>query len=93
MAITRQTGGVFPIVPTPFKPDGAIDSASLDRLVDFDESTGVDGLTILGRLGKAQKLLGEEMLRVAERVLARASVPVVVGVSLAGLVPMADLAT
>ncbi len=35
MALTPATRGVFPIAPTPFLPNGDLDYASVDRLMDF----------------------------------------------------------
>ncbi len=40
------------IAVTPFADNGALDLDSIDRMVDFYESTGVTGLTVLGQLGK-----------------------------------------
>ena len=48
MPLTSDIGGVVPIAPTPFHPDGRIDEVSLDRMTDFFGAAGVDGLTILG---------------------------------------------
>ena len=45
MPLTSDIGGVVPIAPTPFHPDGRIDEVSLDRMTDFFGSAGVDGLT------------------------------------------------
>ncbi len=92
MKIGPETRGVYAISATPFLPDGALDLASIDRLADFYEGAGVDGLTILGILGEAPKLTGEEAQAVVARVLARAKVPVVVGVSAPGLAAMRELA-
>lgn len=92
MKIGPETRGVYAISATPFLPDGALDLASIDRLADFYEGAGVDGLTILGILGEAPKLTGEEAQAVVARVLARAKVPVVVGVSSPGLAAMRELA-
>ena len=92
MRIGPETRGVYAISATPFLPDGALDLASLDRLVDFYEGAGVDGLTILGILGEAPKLTGDEAQAVVARVLSRAKVPVVVGVSSPGLAAMRELA-
>jgi 4-hydroxy-tetrahydrodipicolinate synthase len=77
--------GVFTIAVTPFLPDGGLDLASLDSMVDFYEEKGATGLTIFGIMGEAGKLSAEESVTVVERVTARASVPVVVGVSAPGL--------
>jgi 4-hydroxy-tetrahydrodipicolinate synthase len=92
--LTESARGVFVIAATPFTGDGALDLPSLDRLVDFYLSHRVHGLTLLGIMGEAPKLTAEESLVVVRRVLARAGgrVPVVVGVSSAGLAPLAALA-
>ena len=75
--------GVWNIVPTPFTPDGAVDTASIPGLVGFVRGTGVDGMTILGVLGEAGRLGDAERTAVLETVLAAAagSIPVCVGVS------------
>jgi 4-hydroxy-tetrahydrodipicolinate synthase len=84
--------GVFAIAATPFLPDGAIDSPSLDRLTDFYGASGVDGLTILGIMGEAPKLEPEESLAIVRQVVSRTKLPVIVGVSAAGLAAMRRLA-
>ena len=92
--IDRHSAGVFIIAATPFAEDGALDLASTDRMVDFYLDCGVSGMTILGIMGEAPKLSGEETLGFARHVLDRVGgrVPVVVGVSGAGLDNMARLA-
>ncbi len=76
--------GVFTIAATPFLPDGALDTDSLDRMTDFYLERGATGLTILGIMGEAGKLTAAESAQVIERVCARADVPVIVGVSAPG---------
>jgi 4-hydroxy-tetrahydrodipicolinate synthase len=91
--INRETSGVFIIAATPFAEDGSIDLASTDRLVEFYIGHGVSGITILGMMGEAPKLSAEEASGLARHVLARVAgrVPVVVGVSGAGLDNIARL--
>lgn len=89
--IDRNTRGVFIISATPFDESGGIDFASLDRLIDFYVEKGVTGLTILGMMGEADKLTPEERRQVVDRVLARTDLPVIVGVSDAGLGNLASL--
>lgn len=87
-----ETKGVYPIAATPFRPDLSIDWESLDRLIDFYEEAGASGITILGILGEAAKLDPEESRTLARRVIARAGVPVVVGVSSPSFAAMGRLA-
>ena len=92
--IHRHSRGVFAIAATPFGEDGALDLGSTDRLMDFYEETGVTGMTILGIMGEAPKLSTAKARAFAERVLRRLDgrIPVVVGVSAAGLDPLRALA-
>ena len=91
--IHRHTAGVFVIAATPFTEDGALDLASTDRMVEFYLRSGATGLTILGIMGEAPKLSPEEARAFAGRVMAAVAgrVPVIVGVSAAGLDPMRAL--
>ena len=80
--------GVYAIAPTPFHPDGRVDETSLDRLTDFYREAGCTGITVLGIMGEAPKLDAAEALDVATRVIRRAGIPVVVGVSAPGFAAM-----
>jgi 4-hydroxy-tetrahydrodipicolinate synthase len=75
--------GIYNIMPTPFHADGSLDTDSLGRLTEFVIGTGVDGLTILGVLGEAEKLLDAERDTVVAGVLEATAgrVPVCVGTS------------
>ena len=90
--LTETAAGVFTIAVTPFLPDGALDLPSLERVTDFYLDKGATGLTVLGIMGEAGKLTAEESLTVVRRVVARAGVPVVVGVSAPGFAAMEGLA-
>ncbi len=78
--------GVYNITPTPFQPDGSLDEASLRRLTEFTRGTGVNGMTILGVLGEADKLTEAERDRVTAIVIetAGAGFPICVGTTHAG---------
>lgn len=91
--INGQSNGVFVIAPTPFDTDGSLDLDSAKRMCDFFVQAGASGLTILGMMGEAGKLSAEESLQFAQTVLGHldGALPVVVGVSSAGLDPMARL--
>jgi len=92
--IDESARGFYVISATPFGDDGAVDWASTDRLMDFYLECGVDGVTILGIMGEAQKLSQEESAAFVTRVMRRirTRVPVVVGVTSAGLRLAGDLA-
>ena len=89
--ITREAKGVFAIVPTPFDSEGSVDFDSLSRLVDFYESAGVAGLTLLGQMGEAPKLTQGEGVRIVTHVVKRTKLSVVVGVSAPGYATMGAL--
>ncbi len=89
--LNETSQGVFTIAVTPFLPNGALDFDSIDSMVDAYVERGATGLTILGMMGEAGKLSAEESIAVVERVVARASVPVVVGVSAPGFAAMSAL--
>ncbi|MDE1674292.1 dihydrodipicolinate synthase family protein [Nocardia gipuzkoensis] len=89
--LTREATGVFAIAPTPFDEEGAVDFDSLHRLVDFYESVGVTGITLLGQMGEAPKLSHDEATRIVLHVLRRTRLPVVVGVSAPGYAAMRAL--
>ena len=92
MLLTSDVRGVLPIAPTPFFDDGKIDTASIDRLMDFYLSIGATGVTVLGQLGEAPKLEHGESVAVAKQVIARfGKLPVVVGVSAPGFAAMRAL--
>ena len=75
--------GVLPITLTPFTDDGDVDEASIDTLVEDYLGAGAHGLTILGIMGEAAKLLDDERERVLRRYVQATAgrVPVVAGVS------------
>jgi 4-hydroxy-tetrahydrodipicolinate synthase len=73
--------GVFNIVPTPFRDDGALDEGSLARLIEFVIGCGIDGVTILGVMGEAGKVSEAERSRVIAVTMEAAAgrIPVCVG--------------
>lgn len=92
MSFGTQSKGIYPIAATPFRPDLSVDWDSLDRLTDFYHEAGASGITILGILGEAGKLDPEESREIAARVIARARIPIVVGVSNPSFTAMGRLA-
>lgn len=92
MTFSVDTKGVYAIAATPFHEDGAIDFNSVDSLTDFYEASGCTGITILGIMGEAPKLEVDESRAIIKRVVERAKVPVIVGVSAPGFAAMRSLA-
>src|ERR1035437_5505856 len=84
MKLDHTAKGVYTIAVTPFTPDGAVDTASVDRMTDFYLSCGVSGLTILGMMGEAPKLDPAESLAISQQVVRRANLPTGDGLSAPG---------
>jgi 4-hydroxy-tetrahydrodipicolinate synthase len=94
MKLDASAAGVYPIAPTPFDADGRIDMASIDTMTDFYLACGSTGMTVLGVMGEAPKLDGDEAIAIATRFIKRApSLPVIVGVSAPGFAAMRGLAS
>lgn len=90
--ITHDTSGVFAIAPTPFLPDGTLDRASIAQMVRFYRHHKVDGITVLGIMGEAEKLEPEEGVVVVRSVIeAAGDLPIIVGVSSPGFAAMRRL--
>ncbi|MBB5693657.1 dihydrodipicolinate synthase family protein [Muricoccus pecuniae] len=91
--MTDLTGakGVYVIAPTAFHDDGRVDEASNDRLTDFFVESGATGITVLGQMGEAPKLDQEEGIAIASRMIKRAGIPIIVGVSAPGFAAMKSL--
>ena len=93
MNALQHAHGVYPIAPTPFLDDGAIDFVSIDRLSEVYLRAGSTGVTVLGQLGEAPKLDAAESLAVAARFIkAFEATPVIVGVTAPGFTAMRTLA-
>jgi len=66
---------------TPMKPDGALDEAALERLVEWHIEAGTEGLVIAGTTGESPTLLRDEHELLLRRVIELASgrIPVIAG--------------
>jgi len=84
--------GVFSVLPTPFRDDGALDLESLRRVVDLFIGAGVNGLTALGVTGEVARLNDAERHKVLEAVIDQAAgrVAVVAGATADGLLTCID---
>jgi 4-hydroxy-tetrahydrodipicolinate synthase len=60
--------GLYPATVTPFADDNSVDTASLERHLDYTfASEGVQGICVNGHLGEILQLSSEERADVAER--------------------------
>lgn len=88
-----EFGGVFSVLPTPFRPDGQLDVPSLRRLVDRFLGAGIDGVTALGVTSEVSRLTDRERRQVLEVILDQVNgrVPVVAGATAEGLLTSVEL--
>lgn len=81
--MTTRLAGAFPVICTPFRPDGAIDEADFLAVIDFALASGADGLVYPGVASEVETLTPEErrtqVALLAKRVAGR--VPLVIGAS------------
>jgi 4-hydroxy-tetrahydrodipicolinate synthase len=75
--------GVIPPITTPLTPDGEVDVASLERLVEFEISAGVHAIFALGTGGEGPYLTDQQRETVLETVTRAVAkrIPVLVGIS------------
>ena len=94
--MTRESTlkGVLSITPTPFNEDESLDVDGIQHLVEFYIEHDVSGLTILGVMGEAHKLLSDERAIVIDAFIAAADgrIPVLVGATHAGTRPAIAIA-
>ena len=67
--MTRPYSGIWPVAPTPFKDDGALDLEGMRRVLDCMIDQGVDGICILANFSEQFALTDEERERVMRAVL------------------------
>ncbi len=86
MATPPSFRGVYPILATPFLDDESPDLESLERMVRFMARAGVDGITVLGVLGEANRMLDREREAVVRTAVqaTQGALPVIVGTSHSG---------
>ena len=78
--MTQAYTGVFPIAPTPFREDGALDLESQRRALDCMVDQGVDGICVLANYSEQFLLSDEERDRLLDVCLTHVAgrVPVIV---------------
>jgi 2-keto-3-deoxy-L-arabinonate dehydratase len=75
--------GIWPVAPTPFHPDGAVDYHGMERVLDCMIDQGNDGICILANFSEQFLITDEERRLLTERSLAHVAgrVPVIVTIS------------
>jgi len=86
--VTRssEVRGLIPVLATPFQPNGDLDTGSLNRLVEFQLASGVDGVAVFGFASEGFSLTAAERREILRVVCAAAGpdLPVVAGVAATG---------
>jgi 2-keto-3-deoxy-L-arabinonate dehydratase len=80
MASKARYRGVFPVAPTPFTEDGALDLASQKRCIDFMIDAGSQGICILANFSEQFVLADDERELLARTIIEHVAgrVPVIV---------------
>ena len=76
--------GIHFMMPTPFAPDGAVDTESIARLVDQAASAGCTGVVTLGVMGEAHRLNDAERAPIIEAVVEACGERLTVTVGISG---------
>ncbi|MET0440266.1 MAG: dihydrodipicolinate synthase family protein [Devosia sp.] len=81
--MTKSLAGAFPVLPTPFRDDGQIDTADFLSVIDFALESQVDGVVYPGVASEVETLTPEErqsqVSLLAERIAGR--IPIIIGAS------------
>lgn len=87
-----QFQGVIPILVTPFDSDESVDLGSIAMLVNFMRELQVEGVTILGVLGEANRLTDAERAEIISSAVEHArGLPIIVGTSASGTKAVIEL--
>lgn len=78
--VRNLTGSIVALV-TPFKDNGDVDFAALDRLVDLHLENETDGILVLGTTGESSTMTDAEDVAVAQHVVNRVNgaIPIIGG--------------
>lgn len=83
--MNMKFSGVIPILVTPFSEDESVDTHSIRTMIQLMQDIGVQGITILGVLGEANRLSDHEReLIISSAIEAAGRLPVIVGTSASG---------
>ncbi len=75
--VAAEERRMFPVMLTPFTPEGSVDYAALEKLIEFYEEGGSKGLFAVCQSSEVFYLSLKERVEIARFVKARAHVPVV----------------
>ena len=80
-----ELSGVFPVLPTPFTPQGAVDKTAFARIFDFVHASEADGIVFPGMASEVEKLTADERADLVAFLGARIGgrIPFIVGASAA----------
>ncbi|MEV0267976.1 dihydrodipicolinate synthase family protein [Hamadaea sp. NPDC050747] len=86
MTRSSDVRGLIPVLATPFTATGDLDAASLNRLVEFQITAGVDGVAVFGFASEGFSLTAADRKEILRTVTAAAGpdLPVVAGVAATG---------
>ena len=86
MTRSSDVRGLIPVLATPFRPNGDLDTGSLHRLVEFQLASNVDGVAVFGFASEGFSLTAAERREILRVVTAAAGpdLPVVAGVAATG---------
>jgi 4-hydroxy-tetrahydrodipicolinate synthase len=90
----QPLAGIIPILATPFHDDETLDLDSWRRMIEFVIGLGVDGITVAGVLGEANRLTDRErrtLIEAAARTV-NGRVALIAGASHSGTAAAAELA-
>ena len=73
--------GSIPAIVTPFKKDGSLDLLALDKLVEYQLASSIDGIVVAGSTGEAATLNEDEYVTIIKTVVKKVAgkVPVIAG--------------
>ncbi len=73
--------GVATAIITPFMDDESVDYSSLEKIVNYQISSGIDAIVVLGTTGESPTISSEERIKIIEKVVecSKRRVPIIVG--------------
>ncbi|HEY4200721.1 MAG TPA: dihydrodipicolinate synthase family protein [Devosiaceae bacterium] len=81
--MTIKLAGAFPVLPTPFRADGSIDTDDFRSIIDFVLESKVDGVVYPGVASEVETLTADErrsqIVLLADRIAGR--IPIILGAS------------